>query len=443
MKIQKFKELLFFIMLCMTVGSVSFAQQPWNDSRYGSDSASRMQCAQNLSILNQFMKVDVIDYAIDAWKDVFKDCPRSSKNIYIYGVRIYKYLIEKATDSVQIRQRIDTLMLIYSRRIELYGEEGLVSGREGLDLLKYPTYLNKAYTLLSKSVDTQKEKSEEIILVGLMQASSTLYKDRKIDQGQYLTDFAKIASILDEKLETNNQDERTVKAMETVQLILQNGGLISCKSLEEYFAREFERNKLNSDWLKRALLVMDNNKCTDTIYAQCMVQLYTIEPSVDLARSIARYYIGKEDYNHAVVFYKNTTLFEKDSTKKAKDFYQLAALVGGKLEQFKAARDYALEAARYQPRWGDPYIFIGNLYAVSSKTCGSNEFEQKAVYWVAVDMFNRAIAIDPTVTEEAKRLIAQYSQYFPNKETSFFNGFTEGQTYTVGCWINESTRVRF
>jgi hypothetical protein len=54
----------------------------------------------------------------------------------------------------------------------------------------------------------------------------------------------------------------------------------------------------------------------------------------------------------------------------------------------------------------------------------------------------KAKAIDPNVAEEANSLISNYSEYFPKREDVFFEGFTDGQTYQVGCWIGESTIVR-
>ena len=50
--------------------------------------------------------------------------------------------------------------------------------------------------------------------------------------------------------------------------------------------------------------------------------------------------------------------------------------------------------------------------------------------------------MDSSVAELANKKIASYSKYLPTNEDAFFNGYKEGDTYTVGCWINESTKVR-
>ncbi|MFW6327855.1 MAG: hypothetical protein ACOC2F_06030, partial [Bacteroidota bacterium] len=68
---------------------------------------------------------------------------------------------------------------------------------------------------------------------------------------------------------------------------------------------------------------------------------------------------------------------------------------------------------------------------------------KSAVYWAAVDKYIKAQNVDPSMAEEANQRISQYSRYFPDKEDAFFYDYTVGKSYTVGCWINETTSVRF
>jgi hypothetical protein len=113
-----------------------------------------------------------------------------------------------------------------------------------------------------------------------------------------------------------------------------------------------------------------------------------------------------------------------------------------RLDQYAKARENALKAAEHKKDWGQPYLLIGNLYAVSSNVCSGSEVDKVSVFWAAVDKFAYAKNIDPKVTDEANNLIAKYSVYFPNNETLFFYSLKQGDNYTVKCWINENTRVR-
>jgi hypothetical protein len=57
-------------------------------------------------------------------------------------------------------------------------------------------------------------------------------------------------------------------------------------------------------------------------------------------------------------------------------------------------------------------------------------------------MWAKAKAIDPGVSGEANKLIGQYSQYMPSREDIFQRTLTEGASFYVGCWIQESTTIR-
>jgi len=46
------------------------------------------------------------------------------------------------------------------------------------------------------------------------------------------------------------------------------------------------------------------------------------------------------------------------------------------------------------------------------------------------------------VAEKANSLINDYSAYFPSVEDVFFNSLQEGQSYSIGGWINRTTTVR-
>ena len=80
------------------------------DPKYGPDSLSRMECANNLSTMSEFMKINLYDYALPSWKEVFDKCPASSRNIYLYGVRIYRELLakEKNPKACFIESRYDS-----------------------------------------------------------------------------------------------------------------------------------------------------------------------------------------------------------------------------------------------------------------------------------------------------------------------------------------------
>ena len=113
------------------------------------------------------------------------------------------------------------------------------------------------------------------------------------------------------------------------------------------------------------------------------------------------------------------------------------------IKNFPAARKYALEAAEDRPNWGEPFMLIGKLYASSGPLCGPGRgWDSQVVTWPAIDKFNYAKKIDPSVADEANEWARKYRQYMPKKEDIFFRQLKAGQSFKVGCWIQETTTIR-
>jgi tetratricopeptide (TPR) repeat protein len=441
------RNITFLFCLFFTISTNSlFAQNGlkiYLDPKYGPDSLSRLECAANLSTMSEFMKLDLFDYALPSWRKVFAECPGSSRNIYLYGVRIYRAIIEREKNPELRQSLVDTLMLIYDRRIENFGQEGLVLGRKGTDLLKYrPDAIPEVHSYLEKSVRLSGKNAEEAVLVTFMQTSVFLFRDGKIQGQEVIGNYLVIADILSQRIATGEKDQAGT-ALKNVESVFSESGAGSCTDLINIFTPMYDQNSSDIELLKKITILFEKRGCENSeLFANASENLYAREPSARAAYNIARLFVKREEFAKAGDYYKKAIELAEDPEEKSTYLYQLAQLEFKKLDQYASSRAHALEAARLKPGWGDPYILVGNLYATSSIICNENELQQSSVFWVAVDQFIRAKSVDTTKTKEANELIGLYKQYFPNAEDAFFYGFQEGQEYTVGCWINEKTRVR-
>jgi hypothetical protein len=137
MRLRIIIRAILFLNLGFYCLTLSGQKDPTQNPNYDPDSLSRVSCANDLSTLAEYMKINLSDFALPSWRNVFYNCPASSKNIYIYGAKIFQEKIEKAQDTDIQSAYFDTLMLIYDRRIQYFGEEGPVLGRKGKDMLRY------------------------------------------------------------------------------------------------------------------------------------------------------------------------------------------------------------------------------------------------------------------------------------------------------------------
>lgn len=149
---------------------------------------------------------------------------------------------------------------------------------------------------------------------------------------------------------------------------------------------------------------------------------------------------GKYD---EAISYLEKDIAEGGSSDNAATYYRIANIHYAKTKRYSAARSYALKAAQARPGWGKPYLLIGKLYASSGRSCGSGTgWNSQVVVWAAIDQFHKAKSIDPSISDEANKLIGKYSRYMPSREDAFQRGLKDGQSYQVGCWIQVTTKVR-
>ena len=410
--------------------------------KYGPDSASRMECASNLSIMNQYVKINTYEYAYDSWRYCFFKCPQASKNIYIHGSKILKFKIEHAEDEISKNAYIDTLMILYDQRMEYFNQEGKVYGTKGIDLLRYRSSdIEEAYGYLKKSIDLSKEKVDESVAVTYITATYKLLQDNKLGADAMIENYVLIMDLLNAKVQSGDKDPKLPQAIESVEKIFAESGAADCESLIAIFSEKFKADPENVDLLKKITSLLAETGCEKSeLYAQSAEALYKLEPSPESAAKLANLFAIREEYSKSVAYYNKAIDQEQDVETKAKYYYNLGK-VTFQQKDFSSTRKHCLSAIALKSNYGEAYILIGSAYAASSSTCGS-DFEQKAVYWAAVDKFIKAKTVDPEVKGIADEQINAYSRYFPNNELAFFNGYTDGDVYTVGCWINEKTIVR-
>jgi tetratricopeptide (TPR) repeat protein len=148
-------------------------------------------------------------------------------------------------------------------------------------------------------------------------------------------------------------------------------------------------------------------------------------------------------YQDAIACYKEYVATAQDPAKRAKYNLRIAKIYYGHIKNFSRSREYARLALNDQPDLGEAYLLIGKLYASSGPLCGPGRgWDSQIVTWPAIDMFTKAVQVDRSVASEANRLIREYSRYMPSVEDIFQRQLSEGQTFFVPCWIQESTIIR-
>jgi tetratricopeptide (TPR) repeat protein len=158
---------------------------------------------------------------------------------------------------------------------------------------------------------------------------------------------------------------------------------------------------------------------------------------------LAKKAVKDKDYNKAISLFEEAASMETDNTVKAEDYY-LIAMLSFEQDTYSKARQYCLKAIETNPSYGSPYLLIGKMYAATAGNVYPDDAVlKKTVYYAAVDKFERARQIDPSIGEEAGKLISTYRSYFPSTEEIFMHpDLDKGKSITIGGWIGERTTVR-
>ena len=228
-----------------------------------------------------------------------------------------------------------------------------------------------------------------------------------------------------------------VKTPETIEGISPNA---SCDELNRVLSAKMAETPNDVALLERIATILDNRDCTDSkAFRMAAAKLYQLEPGPDAAYFVGVNLFKDKKYRDAATYFDQATK-TNDNDRKYRAYLNLSMCYWD-LGSFSRARDLARNAAQINPTAGEPYLIIAELYAQSARQF-NGEVEKRAVYWAAVDKCIQAKNINPSIADRANAMVRSYSAAFPTIETIFFNDYSEGQSYTVGGWIGETTTVR-
>lgn len=410
------------------------------EGKYGTDS---VQCVQNLSVYREFYKQKNYTDAVDPWKWVYANCPQASKNIYIDGAKLFKFQIKKTKgDKDRKSILVDSLMSMYDQRITFFGQEAYVLGLKGADMLKYlPAQLEDAYIMLKQSVEAKEKKSKATALLAYFQSATKKFESGTFNKEEVLEVYAVVSDYIDYNITNNAKSKRFYEqAASNVEKLFVP--FATCEDLVSMFDAKYAETPDDLTLLKRIAKVLDKKDCTNaTVYFSAAAKLHEVEPTAFSAYSMGNLSLKKNKSSEAVNYFRQAIEMAASEEEKAKYYYGLAGAYfkGGSLQ---SARSTAYKALEIRSDWGKPYILMGDVYAAAAKDCGADAFEQGMVFSAAIDKFIKAKNTDSSLVDLTNKKIATYSKYLPSNEDAFFSGSKEGDAHQVGCWINESTKVR-
>jgi hypothetical protein len=432
--------MLVLVQLLMVSTFSAMAQ----DDKFGSDPD---KCKENISLYREYYKQDNYADAIMGWRWAFANCPEATKNIVINGPKIIEFQIEKYKDNPEMRNAyLDTLYMIYDKRAEIYPDDkGYSIGRKGMDQYEYAgDDYTKPYNTLNEAFDVDKLDTDPYVLMRLYMAAMRRLVDKQMEMDQLYDLYDKIATALEHQHKKTTDEKELSKIDKAQEVVDQNFERIAKE--DQYI--ELMKPKVDAAPNDAALLekvtsmMVKRDWLNSDFYLDASEKLYKLNPSTVAAYNLYEGHAKKGNSAQATKFLEESIASEADNNAKAEKLLKLAKQYWAD-KKASSARSKAQEAASLKSGWGEPYLYIGDLYLNTSSSCGEDACTKAYGYWAATDMYLRAKSADGSIAAEVDKKLATVKKYYPTAKDCFFLGVQTGQSVTVGGWIGVETTARF
>lgn len=426
---------------------------PWGK---GQDS---IRCREAVSLLTSYAKGGNFADAKVYWQKAFDECPGSSKNIYIYGVKILDWEISNAKTPEEKKALVEKLLNLYDLRMNYFGDDPKYSkdwiiSQKITDYLKYTPTEKIDYDMLynwtkPRIEETKGETEPQVVYFYVFSSLNKAIGNSNWHQ-QYVSDYMLGNGYLEESLDAADQAQDSTKYNYVSDLknqldnLFARSGLADCKMLVSIFGKDLENNKNNANYLQAMIDLFRYADCEkEPLYFKASEYMFAIKPTAASAVGLARDAMNKKDINGANNYLNKALELSKDKQLRG-NILTMMGINKKDAGAFAEARNLFNKALQEDPNNGTPLLLIAQMYASSAASIFPNDaLKQRCVYYLVIDKLNRAASIDSRVAAEAKRLIGIYSRNLPASSDIFMHPDLEsGGTFFVGGWIGESTRIR-
>ncbi len=377
--------------------------------------------------------------ALEPLNWLLTNTPDLNPSIYINGIEIYEALAKKATDPAIKEQNIQKALELHDTRIKYFEGEADILDRKALfayqhyskNKEKYP-YL---YELYSKAFELNGADMNSGNLVAYM---NVIYKYRfdggDLSDEDVINKYSEISEALNtQKSRVSGDSKKKYDKMlgQVDKLLTATKVEISCEFVETKLGPKMGEDV---NMAKKVFDLMIKGKCIDRPLALEAAELIQkSEPTYGVAKFLATKNNIEGNADVAIKYYEEAAGLTDDNAEKA-DMYVSIARMQAKSGQKSSARNNARRALSFDPSYADAYKLIGDLYMQSFDDCKQekSQVDDRAIFIAAYEQYKRA---------GNKAGMDNAKAQFPAIGDIFSAGREEGESITIGCWINTTVTL--
>ncbi|MFY0593003.1 tetratricopeptide repeat protein [Roseivirga sp.] len=392
------------------------------------------------------LSVDAI--SIDRYRDaanslnwLMKNVPDLYDGLYINSYKAYEELAKTASDDTQKNMFLDSMMLSFNKKKEIYG---LTTREKNNKAYRYYKYWKSDKTRIKNGMDAYKAAYEDPAKVINNNVVSYMDMARRykaygndISNDEVIEIYTQVMNVIDMKAAAGEDAAKLERYKSVVNGLLTQvmGDDLNCDFINENLAPGLDQGD-DLTLAKKVFGLLLERGCGDSPYIEVSAKIIqNAEPTEGIAKVLAQRAFGNKDYENAEKYYTEAMELSTDNQKKADLLMNIAQL---KLAQGKKneARKAALDAANIDPeKASEAYTYVANMYMNSFDDCSKKEsmIADRSIFMAAYDLYQKAGNTEG---------MAEAKKQFPTVSDVFTANQEEGEAIRVGCWINVGTTIK-
>jgi len=418
---------------------VSVAQTGWN---WPEDPNLKSEAMEKQAYYKLLMAQNKYDEAMDPLNWLYANNPNLNPSIYIQGVDCMQNMIKSTEDKARKERLQDSVLWMYDQRIAHFDNDASTMDRKAYEAFKLFYKTPSKYPLLAdlyaEAYDMNGPEISTFNLNTYMLLAKNYHKVKPTEMTaeRVLDIHTTISDVIDAKRKNGENPEKLDKEQSKTDAWLSSiPGILSCEFVEEKLVPKFRANPSDLSIAKKIFKYSVQAKCTDQPYfLEASEPVFKEQPSYALASAIGSKYLASGEISKGLEYHEEAAKLASTNEEKFESLMG-QAVANSKLGNKSRSRTLAYEALSAVPGKAEAYNLIGNLYFTSFDDCRGDKSKvmDRGVFLAAYKMYERA---------GNKSQMAASKAQFPSIEEIFSEGKEEGQSITVGCWINESVKLQ-
>ena len=400
-----------------------------------------LETLRNFSTLQESFVLGLMDQdAYNAFSYVYHNAPCAYKSLYQMGPKLISTLIDKSKDPQQNKLLTDTLLMVFASKFNYFGESGLPHrGSWAYHIGKYRPEKNAEALMLYRQYFATANISDRYYLTDNLKIAITELNKKQYDKEHLISLYTDLNKICNTKILTITDTSALRNWTSTQQQMAKMmRPYLKCSDIDKMVNLRLNQNPDNDTIVSEALALYQLSQCSTSsaTYIKCLERDFNKTKTAETALMLSDYYRKKKNTIQAEKHYLQAIELTNNNAAKSSIFSKVAEMYAGNKNTL--ALQYCNNALSLNPGNGRAYYIKGLV--LYQMRCG-NDFDKSMAACLSVDLFNKAIEAEPTLSKEVTPRITQYKQYFPLKSKAFFYNLKDGDSYTIKC-MGQTTTVR-